>query len=359
MIPIFSPLRQNEPLFGQIEAELSSVLRSGQYTLGERVTRFEKKLSQKLGYRFGVGCASGTDALILSVKVLNLQPDAEIVTPAFSFVASCTAIQWAGHKPVLADVDPATGNVTCETIREAITPKTKAVIAVDLYGRQVDVPDLKDLCENLGLTLIEDGAQSIGVPNQKSHLFTTSFYPTKNLAALGDAGAILTDSEVFANKLHHLLQHGATDRDNYKRLGTNSRLDALHAAVLSLKLDHLDDWNKKRKEHAQYYLKNLSDLEGKIHLPPEQDNHMWSLFTIRVPKNRQRVIEHLRSQGVSTGIYYSRALSQQPLFEPLGAKCPNAERLADEVLSLPLFPELTERERETVVQSLRECQNLI
>lgn len=341
-----------------MENRFRGFIRSGRYILGETVEQFENELAQKTGFRYAIGCASGTDALIISLKALEIPAGSDVLTPAFSFIASCSAVAWAGFNPVLADVDKTTANVTVETLEAALTPNTRAVIVVDLYGRQAPITDINAFCKKHDLALIEDGAQSLGVPNLGADLYTTSFYPTKNLGTIGDAGAVMTDNETLASRLRPLVQHGALDRKDYSHLGTNARLDALHALMVQLKLPHLNTWTQNRRQHAHEYIEALSPLQdsGKFHLPLEKDTaHVWSLFTLRLPNSRNQVLEYLKSKQIGCGIYYDKALSEQPIFKSLGQRCPNAEALANEVLSIPLYPELTLTERQTVLSHLRQC----
>ncbi len=365
MIPLFAPVRQNESLLPQIQQKLSDVLRGGEYVLGKEVERFEGLLARKLGFNHAVGCSSGTDALILALKALDFEPGAEIITPAFSFVASANVVPWAGFRPVFADIDPETANVTVETVQKAITPRTRAVIAVDLYGRQAPIPALRKMCDNFGLHLIEDGAQSVGVPShgtRGAHFFTTSFYPTKNLGCLGDGGAVLTQDPELATRVREMTRHGGLMRDHYVRFGTTARLDTLQAAVLSVKLDRLEAWTAQRRTIAAWYAKHLKAFSdsGIIALPPspsDEAQHVWALYTIRVLKaSRNGLAERLREREVGCGIYYPKAIPRQPSmakFQP--PAFPAAEKLAGEVLSLPLYPELTAREFESVVKSVAEC----
>lgn len=358
MIPLFSPLRQNEPLFADLRSACEEVLQSGQYTLGVQVEAFEEALAKTLGYRHALGCSSGTDALILSLRALGLQPGDEVITPAFSFVASTNSIVWAGLTPVIVDVNPQTAVVNAEQIEAAITDKTRVVIAVDLYGFQCDIPAIRALCDRRGLTLIEDGAQSIGVPNRGAHFYTTSFYPTKILAALGDAGAILTDDPKLYELVKQRSRHGEETRDHYTVTGTNGRLDSLQAAFLRVKLPFLSEWIRRRREICAQYRAALKD-EEQISLPaeaskPELDSH--SLFTLRVPRKRNWLKRTLEEQGVGSGIYYPVPLHQQKPYRGLARfGAPHAERLAEEVLSLPLYPELTDGEVQQTLLTLKKC----
>src|SRR5579859_1792968 len=235
MIPLFSPLRQNEPMMGELRNAVLGVLESGNYILGPEVERLENELKLAVGYEHAIGCASGTEALVLALRALDLPPDSEVITSAFSFVASSNCVVWAGLRPSLADISPETFCVTADDIEACLTPKTKAVIAVDLYGRQVDVASIRALCEKHHLFLIEDGAQSIGVSKSRADFYTTSFYPTKNIGAIGDAGAVFTDNAKLATRVRELSRHGGLIQDEYPFVGTTARMDTLQAAVVSAK----------------------------------------------------------------------------------------------------------------------------
>lgn len=357
MIPLFDPSRQNEPFSERYHQVLSELLVSGQYILGSSIGELETQLSTELGYQYAECCSSGTEALVLSLKALKLPAGSEVITPAFSFVASASTIAWAGFKPVFADVDPHTCCVTLESVKAALTPNTKAVICVDLYGRQGPIKELRALCDERGLFLIEDGAQSIGVPNQGAHLFTTSFYPTKNIGALGDGGAILTDSPELAAGVRQLVRQGEIVRDHYEVIGTNGRMDSIQAAFVALKIPQLRQWEKRRKEVASTYDEAFKAFDSKIELPlfDEQPNQ-WSLYTIKTPTDQRSTLRELLSkQGVSTGTYYSRPINTQPSMRQFSPNaCPNAEKLSTQVLAIPIFPELSTGEIEKIVHSVRE-----
>lgn len=359
MVPLFAPIRQNEPLMGEIQAKIAEVLKSGEYVLGKEVAAFEESLGQRLGYKFAVGCASGTEALVLALRAIGIQPGDEVITPAFSFVASTNSIVWAGGKPAFADVDLETANVTVETVERAWNPRVRAVIAVDLYGRQAPIAELRKWCDRKSLYLIEDGAQSIGVPNLKAHLYTTSFYPTKNMGAVGDAGAVLSDDGELATRVREMTRHGGMLRDHYIRVGTTGRLDTIQAAILNIKLPHLENWTKLHRTIAGAYTSKLKPLEdaGKVWLPKapaDPLSHVWALYTVRVPGDRQKFLDALKAKGVGAAVYYPKIIPRQPVFSATG-DFPGADRLAREVVSLPFFAELKSQELEFVVKAVGEC----
>ncbi len=360
-IPLFAPKRQNEALLAGIQDKILSVIKSGHYILGPEVSAFEKSLSKALGYGHAVGTSSGTDALILCLKAIGMKPEDEVITPAFSFVASTNVIPWVGAKPVFADVSPETACITAESVYRVMSPRTKAIIAVDLFGRQAPIRELKKLADAHGIYLIEDGAQSIGVPNLGAHFYTTSFYPTKNMGCIGDGGAVLTDNSEMATRVREMTVHGGLIRDHYMRPGTTARLDALQAAILNLKLPKLDAWTAQRRTVAQWYQRHLGPLEagGGITLPkmddPTKGNHVWALYSPRF-KQRAQAFERLRGKGIGCAVYYPKAIPTQPAYAATAkGEWTEATKWADEVLSLPLFPELTAKEFEVVIRSVAEC----
>ncbi len=360
-IPLFAPRRQNEAMLTAIQDKIMGVVRSGEYILGPEVDALEKNLVQSLGYSHAVGVASGTEALILALKAIGVKPDDEVITPAFSFVASTNVIPWAGAKPVFADVDPETACLTAESVYRVLTPKTKAIIAVDLYGRQAPIAELRKVATAHGVYLIEDGAQSIGVPNAGADLYTTSFYPTKNIGCLGDGGAVLTNNGELATRVRELSRHGGLIRDHYLRPGTTGRIDSIQAAVLNLKIPKMDLWTAQRRTIAQWYARHLGPLEatGMITLPkmPEDKaaQNVWALYSPRFAR-RSQILERLRSKGVGCAVYYPKAIPEQPAYAANAkGEWKEAVRWANETLSLPLFPELTAKEFEVVVKAVSEC----
>ncbi len=359
MVPLFAPVRQNEPLFAEIQAKFAEVLRSGEYVLGREVAAFEERLSQQLKFKLAVGVASGTEALVLALRAIGIQPGDEVITPAFSFVASTNAIVWAGAKPAFADVDLETANVTVETVEKAWNSKVRAVIAVDLFGRQAPIEELKKWCQKKSIYLIEDGAQSIGVPNLRPDIYTTSFYPTKNVGAVGDAGAVLTDDAEIAMRVREISRHGGLTRDHYLRVGTTGRIDALQAAILNVKIPKLEGWTKIHRTLAATYRTRLQSLQdsGKIWLPEAPKDplqHVWALYTVRVPQHRSAFLEALKNKGVGAAVYYPKIIPRQPVYSAPG-EFPHSERLAREVLSLPFFAELSSQEIDFVVKQVTEC----
>jgi len=358
----------------EIRPALDEVLASQQFVLGLQLNALERELAQYCGRRAGVGVASGTDALMLSLRACGVQPGDEVIVPAFTFVATAGAVSALGARPVFADSEPETLNVSPESVASRITPRTRAIVAVHLFGLAARIEALLDLAARHRLPLIEDDAQSLGATRGGRELgsFGTlaaiSFYPSKNLGAFGDAGMILTDSDDLAERLRTLRNHGQTVPGLSAEPGWNSRLDELQAAVLRVKLRHLDRWIQARRALAALYTERFA-ATAEIQTPraPAGCEHSYYLYTVRIPsagkdpaERRDRVARRLAEQGISSAIFYPIPLHLQPLYASLGGQpgdLPVAERAAREVLSLPLYPEMTagqvDRVADAVLEALR------
>jgi dTDP-4-amino-4,6-dideoxygalactose transaminase len=357
---------------GEIRAALEPVLASQQFVLGPQLEAFEHKLAQYCDRRFGVGVASGTDGLLLSLRACGVKQGDEVVVPAFTFVATAGAVSALGARPVFADSEPETLNVSPESVESYITPRTRAIVVAHLYGLAAQIEPLVELAARHGLPLIEDNAQSLGAARGGRRLgsFGTlaalSFYPSKNLGAYGDAGMILTDSDELAARLRALRNHGQTEPGFSIEPGWNSRLDELQAAVLRVKLRHLDRWIELRRTLAAKYTERLSAHDD-IRTPrvPQGSQHSYYLYTVRIlsagkgSARRDCVARHLAQKGMASAVFYRLPLHLQPLYAGLGGKpghLPVAERAAQEVLSLPLYPEMTtdqvDRVADAVLQAL-------
>ncbi len=357
MVPLLDLRRQWEELGEELEGALLRVARSGRFVMGPELESFERELAQFVGARYGVGVNSGTDALILALKALGVGPGDEVVIPAFTFFATAEAPLHLGASLRLADVDPETLNLSAETLERALSPKTKAVVFVHLYGSTKGIEDVRRLCQEKGLVLIEDAAQAIGARSAEGpagslgHAAAFSFYPTKNLSAMGDGGAITTNDPQVARRAKRLRDHGSEGKYNHVEVGYNSRLDEIQAAVLRVKLGRLERWNARRREIARRYSETLGDF---VKIPPNDPGHVYHQYTIRTPK-RDALARHLKERGIGFAVHYPRPLHLQPALAHLGYKegnFPNAERAAREVLSLPIFPELTDREVEEVIEGV-------
>ncbi len=360
-IPLLDLRAQFASISVEIRAAIEEVLHSQQFILGPQLAALEQELASYCGRRFGVGVASGTDALILALHTSGIGPGDEVIVPAFSFLASASAVSAVGARPVFADIEPDTFNLDARHIESRITPRTRAIIVVHLYGLPSSVDPIVQLAAARGLLVIEDNAQAIGASYKGRKTGSLgafgclSFYPSKNLGAYGDAGMILTDSEQAAVRLRRLRHHGQTRSYIGDELGSNSRLDEIQAAVLRVKLRHLDQWKVARQQRAAQYNSLLGNLPGVV-TPrvPAGGEHVYHQYTIRVAQ-RDRVKEFLARRGISTAVYYPMPLHLQPLYAELGyprGSLPEAERAAEEVLSLPIYPELTEAQMERVSDAL-------
>jgi dTDP-4-amino-4,6-dideoxygalactose transaminase len=349
----------------EVMAAVTRVFESQYFILGPEVKLLEEELAAKLGAKFAIGCASGTDALILSLMAAGIGPGDEVITPPFSFIATAGSIVHVGAKPVFVDIDPVTFNINPALIAAAITPRTRAIMPVHLFGLPADLDPILEIARAKGLLVIEDAAQAIGSRYNDRFIGTFgdfgcfSFFPSKNLGGAGDGGLITTNDPAMAERLRMLRGHGSKKKYYHDILGTNSRLDALQAAVLRVKLPHLDSWAAGRQNRADRYRKFIEEKELASFVtypahPPAKFHHVYNQFTIRVPL-RDDLKESLRIAGIPTEIYYPLCLHLQPAFQYLGYKLGTlsvAEKASREVLSLPVFPELKDAQQDLVVQSI-------
>ena len=366
--------------YQQIEADVSkavlAVLASGQYIGGPQVQQFETQFAEYIGTRHAVVCNSGTDALYLAMRALDIGPGDEVITTPFTFVATAETISAVGATPVFVDVDPLTFNIDVDQVAAAITDRTRAVIPVHLFGYPADMTRLMAVAEAHGLAVLEDCAQATGAQWQGQkvgaigHVGCFSFFPTKNLGACGDGGAITTNDPALVERLRSLREHGQRQRYLHDEVGVNSRLDAVQAVILQIKLRHLDTWNQQRHAVAERYHQLLAPVPD-IVLPQvaTQGRCVWNQYTVRVVHpaaddlqarrdRRDAVRQFLQDQGVSSMVYYPTPLHLQPVYQSLGyreGQLPVAERLACEVLSLPMFPELQPEAQAQVVHALKDA----
>ncbi len=360
-IPLVDLQRQHAMIAKELEAAISDVVGSGAFVAGPAVAAFEAAYAQFIGVRHVAGVANGTDALELILRALGIGPGHEVVVPALTFVATASAVARSGATPVFADVDPDTLLLDLVDARRRVGPQTRAIVAVHLYGQTVPTEQLGAMD---GVVLVEDAAQAQGarrrdVPAGRLGIAAaTSFYPGKNLGALGDAGAVLTDDDGLNRAIRALRNHGSEIKYEHPQLGFNSRLDSIQAAVLGVKLRHLAVWNQARRAAASRYDRLLSDIEEVCRPTTVLGNeHVWHLYVIRVP-HRDRVVEALNHAGIGAGIHYPQPLHRLGAFANLGYRTgafPVAEAATTEILSLPLYPEITEQEQERVVAELRHA----
>jgi len=363
-VPLIDLVRQYRTLKSEIDAAIRGVVESGRFIGGPGVEALEEEVAQYLGARYAIGVASGTDALWLSLMALGIGPGDEVITTPFTFVATAEAIALLGARPVFVDIDLRTYCIDPERIEAAITPHTKAILPVHIFGQPVDWDPIEEIAKKYDLFLIEDGAQAIGAEYRGrkacslGHMGCLSFFPTKNLGAYGDGGMITTDDPEMADRLRVLRVHGAEEKYVHKFLGTNSRLDAIQAAVLRVKLPHVDRWNARRREIAALYDELLREVDVVV-TPHVRSGciHVYHQYSVRVP-DRDKVRKRLAEAGVATAVHYPIPLHLQEAFGYLGYKegdFPVAEKVSREVLSLPMFPELTDEEICYVAEQLKKA----
>jgi dTDP-3-amino-3,4,6-trideoxy-alpha-D-glucose transaminase len=359
-VPLFDIATPLRPLRAELDAAIARVIDSGSFILGPEVEAFERELGSALGSGHVMGVANGTEAITIALRALGVGPGDEVVVPSFSFYASAEAIPPTGATPVFCDIDPATFCITPETVRAALTPKTKAVIAVDLFGNVADVPGI----EALGVPVLEDAAQAVGATLNGVHagalgtVATLSFYPSKNLGALGDAGAVLTDDEELAARVRTLRFHGTTpDRQTYVDVGYNSRLDELQAAALRVLLPHLGEWAAARRAAAASYVEaGLGELAT---LPSATDGAQpaWHVYVIRHPR-ADELLEALSAAGIGARPYYRVPIHRQPAMRAWGSSAvlPATEEVAATHLALPMGATLSAGAIDEVVTAVRHAR---
>ncbi|MBI3664204.1 MAG: DegT/DnrJ/EryC1/StrS family aminotransferase [Acidobacteria bacterium] len=365
-IPMLDLRAQYAGLREEIRAALDEVLESQQFILGRQGQALEEELARYCGARYAVGVASGTDALILALHAAGVGPGDEVIVPAFTYIATADSVSLLGAKPVFADISPDTFNLDPAQIEARITPRTKAAVPVHLFGQPADLDPILEIAARQGLRVIEDNAQAIGAKYKGratgafGEMGSLSFFPTKNLGGYGDGGMILTNSEALDRRLRSLRFHGTgTHRYISGEQGWNSRLDEMQAAVLRVKLRHLAQWRGARQAHAARYDALLKNVPG-ITSPPVAAGceHVYHQYTIRIAGSgaeRDRVQKKLAERGIATTVYYPVPLHMQPMYAALGTRAgelPASERAAKEVLSLPVYPELTAAQIERVAQTL-------
>jgi dTDP-4-amino-4,6-dideoxygalactose transaminase len=378
-IPPLDLIQQYQAIGEEINAAVLGVLASGAYIGGATVKSFEEDFANYIGVAEGIACNSGTDALYLALRAYEIGPGDEVITTPFTFFATAEVISAVGARPVFVDVDAQTYNLDLSQVEAAITPRTKAIIPVHLFGQPLDMTQLMTIAQSHNLIVIEDCAQATGAQwaGQKvgsiGHVGCFSFYPSKNLGACGDGGAVTTNDPTIAATIRTLRDHGRSSGYYYEKIGVNSRLDAVQAAILQIKLRYLDRWNEQRRIVAERYHKLLQSISG-IVLPQEMSGGytVWNQYTIRITENssssgdyhrngnstphRDYVRSQLQAQGISSMVYYPLPLHLQPVYQNLGYQpnqLPISEQLCLEVLSLPMFPELTLEQQEQVALGLK------
>lgn len=364
-VPFFDLRLQTESLRGRFMEAADELFKSGAFIGGTAVSDFEEAFAKYCSSKYCVSLHSGTAALHLALLALELEPGSEVITAPNSFIATAEAISFAGLKPVFVDACEDTFNLNPELIERAITPRTKVIIPVHLYGQPAAMDRILEIARKHGLVVIEDACQAHGAElnGRRAGSFGTmacfSFYPSKNLGAAGDGGAVVTSDEKLAERLRLLRNHGSKIKYHHDILGHNFRLDALQCSILRIKLAELDRWNNHRIEIAWYYNAKLSDLSG-VTVPRTMDGakHVFHLYVVKV-KDRARVQEVFTRHAIQSAIHYPVPIHLQPAYAGLGAgvgSFPVTERITDSIISLPIFPELTREQQDRVIDALREAE---
>jgi dTDP-4-amino-4,6-dideoxygalactose transaminase len=362
-IPLNDLQAQYHTIKPEIDTAIHKILDSSHYILGKAVTDFEEEFAKSHNCKHCIGVGSGTDALHLALWIEGIGSGDEVITVPFTFIATVESISLVGAKPVLVDIDPCTYTMDPRKLEKAITPKTKAVISVHLYGQAGEMDAIAAICKKHNILLIEDAAQahlakfdskSIG---QFGVTTCFSFYPGKNLGAYGEAGAVITNDDTRAQKLRQLRDHGQSRKYQHETWGHNYRMDGFQGAVLGVKLKYLPKWTERRREIADYYKKNLTGV-GDMVLPYERPGsyHVYHQFVVMTP-NRNELADFLNAQGVSTGLHYPIALHMQPAYASLGYKegaFPESEKAARECLSFPIYPEMTQNQINQVIENIKK-----
>lgn len=366
-VPLLDLVAQYRGIKEDVERALRTVIDRQGFIMGPEVGQLEAEVARLSHTRHAIGCASGTDALLLPLRALDLQPGDEVITTPFTFFATAGAIHNAGGRPVFVDIDPATYNIAPEAIEAAITPRTRAIIPVHLFGQMAAVEAILPIAERHGLAVIEDAAQAIGarrriggewrMAGELGTVGTLSFFPSKNLGGFGDGGMMVTQDAALADRLRRLRLHGGSKQYFHDEVGFNSRLDTLQAAVLLAKLPHLAAWSEARARNAVRYTEAFTGHPAVC--PPHTDpanTHIYNQYTIRVPR-RDELQAGLRARGIASAIYYPLPLHLQPCFAHLGyreGRLPVAEEAARSVISLPAYPELPRGHQDAVIEAILE-----
>ncbi|WP_044641302.1 DegT/DnrJ/EryC1/StrS family aminotransferase [Risungbinella massiliensis] len=360
-IPLLDLQAQYATIRDDIRQAVDNVLEGGAYIMGPEVKKLEQEIAEFCGVKHAIGVANGTDALLLVLDAAGVGPGDEVITTPFTFFASAEVISQLGATPVFADIDPKTYNIDVEQVRAKITNKTKAIIPVHIFGQPAEMDELMKLAEQHNLFVLEDAAQAIDAEfkNKKignwGHAGTFSFFPTKNLGGYGDGGMIVTNDDQIAEKVRILRVHGSNPKYYHSMIGYNSRLDELQAAALRIKLRHLRDWNDARRQKAAIYDELLKDLPVVTPYHAEDRRHVYHLYIIQAD-DRAGLMNHLKENGIATGIYYPVPLHRQNVYESLGygvGSIPISEKMADRTFAIPLYPELTREDQEYIAQTIR------
>lgn len=366
-IPVLDLKPQYESIKGEIQTAINRVIESGQFIMGPDVKAFEQEVAAYLGVKYAIGVNSGTDALVIGLRAAGIGEGDEVITTPFSFFATAESISNLGAKVVFADIDGNTYNIDPEQIRTKISSRTKAIMPVHLYGQPTAMGEIRSIAQEYGLKVIEDCAQSFGAKYEGEAVGTIgnvgafSFFPSKNLGGYGDGGMIVTNDENIAEVAGMLRVHGAKKKYHNEVLGYNSRLDTIQAAILRVKLKYIDQWNQGRRRVAEVYNRLLADVEGVV-TPGLAEGHVFHQYTVRITGGKRDQVQHyLTEQGIGTMIYYPIPQDQLPVYKGQYEACPVSDLAAQEVLSLPIWPELETKIINTVADTLTvrfsNCRN--
>jgi dTDP-4-amino-4,6-dideoxygalactose transaminase len=361
-VPFIDFTEQNKSIQAEVDACYRRVIEKSSFIMGPDVKKFEEEFARFCGTKFAAGVNSGTDALYLALSAMGIGPGDEVILPTHTFIATALCVSYTGAKVVFVDIEDVTYNICPESLKKAVTVKTKAVIPVHLYGQMANMSEIKAITDKRGIAILEDACQAHGARYQgirsgavgKAGCF--SFYPTKGLGAWGDGGMVVTNDEKIHRMITMLRDYGRTDRYAHTIKGYNSRLDTMQAVVLSAKLKHLDEWNAMRQKVAAIYARELAGAGLVIpKVAPDRD-HVYQTYAVRV-KNREAVMDRLKAKGVTTLIHYPIPIHLQEAYRDAGYKAgdfPVAEKVVDEILSLPLFPHMTEAQVKDVAKAIKE-----
>ena len=365
-VPLLDLQAQYVSLRDDLQQAVNRVMSSQRFVLGDEVRRLETSLAEYCQAKHAIGCASGSDALLLALMALDVKAGDEVITTPFSFFATGACVARLGARPVFVDIDPRTYNIDPSRVADAITPRTKVIMPVHLYGQCAEMDPLLEIGRRHGIPIVEDAAQAIGATDKNRRagsmglIGSFSFYPTKNLGGAGDGGILTTGDDEVAARLRRLRNHGGSNEYEHEEIGINSRLDELQAAVLNVKFPSLDKWSDERARKAEVYTKLLNDADLRFPLVTPQvrsdGRHIFHQYVVRAPGNRDALMEHLKSHGVGSKIYYPISLHLQKCFEYLGYKkgdLPESEAAADETFALPCYPELTDEQQVYVVETIK------
>jgi dTDP-4-amino-4,6-dideoxygalactose transaminase len=361
-VPLLDLSAQYRPIRGEIVKAIEAVLDDQQFILGARVERFEREVAVASDSAYAIGCASGSDALLLALMALDIGPGDEVITTPYTFFATGGSIARLSAKAVFVDIDPATYNIAPDKIEEKITSRTKAIMPVHLFGQCADMDPILEIAKRHHIPVIEDAAQAIGASYKRRKAGSMgafgcfSFFPSKNLGAAGDAGMITTQDAVLAERVRILRVHGSKPKYYHHFLGINSRLDAMQAAILSVKLPYLAEWSHLRAENAQFYNQQFGEMNNVVtpYIDPANQS-IYNQYVLRVP-HRDALLEHLKSKGIGCEVYYPVPLHVQPCFSAWHGKqgdFPESEKAALETIALPIYSELTKDQKNEVVQAVR------